>query len=729
MIVVKPPPRKAASSKSKARNIRDLADYVREVSGKRLADYVRAFERDDAKVAHTSSVGFPRAWGELAPAEQHMLERSHMIALANECPKSPHPISHYVVSWQAGEQPTNAQADEAVAIMLDELGMNDHQCIYAMHRDTDNVHLHIVVNRVHPQLLRIADPHNGFDMLAAHRALCRIESAQGWQSEKNALYRMSDAGPVLTRPVKGAPRSITKPAASIEALTGEASAQRVVIERCGPAIESAKTWAEVHAALAPLGARFEQKGSGAVIFVGDVAVKASSAGRAFSFGALCKRLGEYELPAADVLPALPEPAALQVSRSWASYNAQRRFYQEHRRTELGALRERHESERTVFFGGAGKRRQELEGRSWQGKGRELNAARSLLAAEIARERAELFECQRIERQSLQRRLKPFPDYESWLRESGMEAEAEAYRFRADDAVRARDTAAERAAEVLAVRDIRDYRGRITDTGVAYYLAGEARADFVDRGREVAIDASDSSAILAGLQLAQAKFGVIQLDGPPRAVRRAALIAAQHGIRLRNPELQELWEAEREQSRQGARIEYPAPVLGAVPKKREDIQKMADVQPGDTAAEAAYRLHLTATFWERRAKGLALNWSSTDREAALRMRLTGHSQEEVRGALESLAPRLHPEHRDDWREYAERAAAAAFTPGSDRELEAMQHMRSQLYALESREDPDSPRAKMQRWQQEQDEAARRRAVDPLAQGGDAIRPASRSGPSL
>ncbi|MFY7896080.1 MAG: LPD7 domain-containing protein, partial [Phycisphaerales bacterium] len=279
------------------------------------------------------------------------------------------------------------------------------------------------------------------------------------------------------------------------------------------------------------------------------------------------------------------------------------------------------------------------------------------------------------------------------------------------------------------RDIRDYRGRITDAGVAYYLAGASRADFVDRGREVAIGASDEAAILAGLQLAQAKFGVIQLDGPARAVRRAALIAAQHGIRLKNPELQDLWEAERERARVGALIEYPSPVRAAPPTKREDIQKMADVQPGDSAAEAAYRLHLTAVFWERRQQGLATNWSVIDREASLRMRMTGHTQDEICSALESLAPRLHPEHRDDWREYSERAASAAFTPGADRELEAMQHMRSQLYGLESREDPESPRAKMAAWQREREEAARRRAAEQQHQGVADSRPATPRGPGL
>lgn len=721
---------KATKEKSKPGHARALLDYVREVNGKNLADYVRAFERDEAgKVSYTSSRGFVSPWGVMPPGEQHLIERAQMIALANECKKSPNPLAHWIISWPEGEQPTNAQADEAVSVLLHELGMPDHQCIYSLHRDTDNIHLHVVVNRVHPTALRVADPHNGFDELAASRAICRIESAQGWKPEKNALYRMSEAGPVLTRPVKGAPRSVSRGAAREEVRTGEASAQRIVIERCAPAIESATTWAELHSALAPIGARFEPKGSGAVIFVGDVGVKASTAGRTCSFAALCKRLGEYAPPPADLLPAAPEPVALQESRSWSSYAAQRRFAQGKRTDELGGLRSRHESELTAFFGDARKRRAELEAKTWQGKGRELNAARSLLAAEIARERAALFERQRSERTQLQRRLKPFPSYEQWLRESGMDAEAEAYRFRADAPVLAIDTAPERPSEVPTARDIRDYRGRITDAGVAYYRQGESRADFVDRGREVSIGASDDAAILAGLQLAQTKFGVIQLDGPPRAVRRAALIAAQHGIRLKNPELQQLWEAERERSRQGARTEYPSPAPAAAPKKREDVQRMADVQPGDTAAQAAYRLHLTAVFWDRRGKGLAMNWSSIDREAAMRMRLTGHTQDDIRAALESLSPRLHPEHRDDWREYAERASGAAFTPGADRELESMQHMRAQLYALESREDPDSPRAKMAAWQREQEEAARRRAAEQQHLSGEDSRPAPPRGPGL
>jgi hypothetical protein len=45
-------------------------------------------------------------------------------------------------------------------------------------------------------------------------------------------------------------------------------------------------------ALAREGIRFERKGSGAVMWIGDEAVKASSAGRDCSLSALQKRFGE-----------------------------------------------------------------------------------------------------------------------------------------------------------------------------------------------------------------------------------------------------------------------------------------------------------------------------------------------------------------------------------------------------------------------------------------------------
>ena len=119
-----------------------------------------------------------------------------MLALAQEAVRSKDPISHYVLSWREGEQPTPAQIEEAVEVFLDELGLNGHQALYGFHVDTGNAHLHLMINRVHPDTLKVIKPNKGFDLEAAHRAVARIEQVQGWQREEHGRYRVQSDGAV-----------------------------------------------------------------------------------------------------------------------------------------------------------------------------------------------------------------------------------------------------------------------------------------------------------------------------------------------------------------------------------------------------------------------------------------------------------------------------------------------------------------------------------------------------
>jgi hypothetical protein len=88
-------------------------------------------------------------------------------------------VQHWLLSWRQGEHPGAAQSDEAVRIFLDELGLADHQWIYALHRNTDNSHLHLAINRVHPETERVVTVNGGFDIEVAHRSIARIEHVQG----------------------------------------------------------------------------------------------------------------------------------------------------------------------------------------------------------------------------------------------------------------------------------------------------------------------------------------------------------------------------------------------------------------------------------------------------------------------------------------------------------------------------------------------------------------------
>jgi len=153
-----PDPRRSASTSTR---IRKLTDYI-----------VRPdLKRPREKCLYAASRGF---YGETLAAQQ--LE---MVALATVNPRAQHPITHYIMSWQDGEVPSAADIERAVDILAAQLGIEGCQIVYGLHVDTDNLHLHICVNRVHPESERPIRINGGYDIEACHQAIARIEAEQG----------------------------------------------------------------------------------------------------------------------------------------------------------------------------------------------------------------------------------------------------------------------------------------------------------------------------------------------------------------------------------------------------------------------------------------------------------------------------------------------------------------------------------------------------------------------
>ena len=232
-------------------------------------------------------------------------QKAEMTALAQEAVRSKDPIDHWVLSWKSHERPTSEQAREAAAIFIKQCGLEGHQYIIGLHDDTDNMHLHIAVNRVHPDTCKVVKINKGFDKEAGHQAIAIIEKKQGWSVEENARYRTNDCAELIIDPATKRPQIFTEgekqqqPTAKAQAMeiqTGQKSAQRVGIENAAPIIALATTWKELHAAMAEAGMQYQRKGSGAVVQVGDEFVKASSITPKASLSALQKRLGPYQPP-------------------------------------------------------------------------------------------------------------------------------------------------------------------------------------------------------------------------------------------------------------------------------------------------------------------------------------------------------------------------------------------------------------------------------------------------
>jgi hypothetical protein len=436
----------------KIKNPSKSASKAMRVNG--LADYIASPEKSNAeeKCVYQGSRGFLTDGLEAQKAE--------MLALAQEAVRSRDPINHYVMSWKENEQPSPAQVEEAIGIFLKEMGLEDHQAIYGLHADTANLHLHVMVNRVHPDNLKVVKPNRGFDIEAAHRAIARIEYVQGWERERHGRYQMLDTGEVergreSVRLGADRPRQPEQAKRDMEERTGEKSAERTAIEEAAPVLKEATSWAEVHRGLAEKGMRYEKVGSGAVVFVGDVGVKASRTDRAASLSKMEKRLGVFA-PAVDQAAQRtvdnreiglrsPKPIAegAEAVAGWSDYIDGRRAHYAAKTIAVEEQERRHllerrrlsdaqkSTRRDILVNGSDAGKRSRQG-VWKGKGELRQAMQSILAAEQAGERASLKDRHQGERELLRERFAPYPDFEVWLRERGQPELAEQWRYRDRD---------------------------------------------------------------------------------------------------------------------------------------------------------------------------------------------------------------------------------------------------------------------------------------------------------
>jgi hypothetical protein len=97
-----------------------------------------------------------------------------MEALATDNKRCKDPVFHMILSWREMEVPANEQAGETVRIALSELDLQDCQAVWMVHSDTQNRHVHIIVNRIDPETGRAIIPANGWTKKALERAARKI---------------------------------------------------------------------------------------------------------------------------------------------------------------------------------------------------------------------------------------------------------------------------------------------------------------------------------------------------------------------------------------------------------------------------------------------------------------------------------------------------------------------------------------------------------------------------
>ncbi len=502
-----------------------------------------------------------------------------MEALATENTRCRDPVFHFILSWREMEVPTTQQVDEAVEIALKELDLQECQALWALQSDTENLHVHVAVNRIDPKTHRAIQPAGNWTTKALERAARKIEIAQGWEVERSGRYEVDANGGIREKGAterRGPEATLTGTARDIEAHTGQESLERTAKREVLPILQSAASWEGLHRSLAEHGFAFEKKGSGAVLISGENAVKVSTLSRDHSLKKLEARLGAFQERGADVKVVRRKARAVEpiekdvkLKASWERYIEERAAYLAAKSRAFRELKAQQKEERRALFKRQREDRGEIFKESWKGRGRELNQLRSLYAYAHQRERLELMEGQQEELDELKSHyLQRFPSYKRWLADQKSEELFMVYRYPGWNILTPEQAGVSTRPRPMDLRDYTAKKG--AGYSVVYCRSGKVHGDFSDWGRRIVLDrkALDETAVAAALQLANQKWGATKVNGSDEYKELCVAAAVKYGLKLANADLAAEVERRRSAMRGGTQeAENKKSAVAKVKKKR------------------------------------------------------------------------------------------------------------------------------------------------------------------
>lgn len=315
----------------------------------RLVDYIDRSEDDDApvRVLEEFADGRQRVlMGDVAcETNAFSLETAaaemNMVAGQNRHVKDP--VYHFIISWPESDTPSDAQIFESAAYSLKSLGLEGHQYVTAIHRDTDNVHAHIAVNRVHPVTFKAANMWNDVDTL--QQAMRVLERHYGF-TQDNGPWQMNEQNQ-LVRPGLRYP-SAPQGAAKREVFSNKESLYHYAVEKARDKINEALrnealSWKQLHVVLHANGLGLREQGDGLVIYdylrPYNAVVKASSVHPSITKVRLEPVIGAYDGPPLFDSKDLDEGRLAVYSTYQPMYEARDRGARDARREERAVDRE------------------------------------------------------------------------------------------------------------------------------------------------------------------------------------------------------------------------------------------------------------------------------------------------------------------------------------------------------------------------------------------------------
>lgn len=200
------------------------------------------------------------------------------------------PVYHYIVSWHHDENPTDEMMLQVADTTCADLGLQDHQALYIAHQDTEHAHVHIVVNRVHPE--------TGTAWKTSHDYR-RIELSLARQAEVMGLEIVPGRYNAPEQ-FKGRPKRARNTEMQMNRRQGGNQSRprwdsEIIAERrdfLQHQFDTAQSWEALHDTLAEQGIWLERKGQGVIIADDAGTMKLSQLGKDIRLTGLEQKFGQ-----------------------------------------------------------------------------------------------------------------------------------------------------------------------------------------------------------------------------------------------------------------------------------------------------------------------------------------------------------------------------------------------------------------------------------------------------
>lgn len=183
---------------------------------------------------------------------------------------------HLLISFAPGENPSEDILKAIEERVVSSIGFKEHQRISAIHHDTDNLHIHVAVNKIHPKSFNMIEPYRAYRAFAEVASTLEVEyglELTNHQTRKSRSENLAD---------------------DMEQHSGIESLINWMKRHCWENLMSAENWDEFHKILTVHDLEIRVKANGFVFCNKDgLTIKASSVSRGFSKKNLEYHLGAF----------------------------------------------------------------------------------------------------------------------------------------------------------------------------------------------------------------------------------------------------------------------------------------------------------------------------------------------------------------------------------------------------------------------------------------------------